>query len=313
MRRITLFVLLCGIALSTPGFSQSPRYNFQYLERGVVNPAFLGTTEITKISLFFKNQYMNFGKGAPQTMSLCGNIPLEYYGTRHGLGIFLQNDKIGYFTQVNALAGYAYHLPLKNGFLSIAAYLGLINHNVNFGSDSWNYPEGSGSDPVVPTRTDNSSALDMGLGLAYYNSNLTAGLSVTHLNSPSPGQSSVKFNFEPEIMGNLSYKFEIESLSLGLEPEINLRSSIANTQIGLGTQCWLQEKYWGGLTYWTKDALALMGGLKIMDFAFLGVSYEYPLSGLAGTNTGSFEMYMSATFDVGLQKMKRKYISIRYL
>lgn len=313
MRRITLIVLLCCMALVKQGLGQSPRYNFVYLERAAINPAYLGDEEMTKLSLFFKKQYMGFGKNAPQTMSLCGNIPLEYYGTHHGLGIFLQNDKIGYFTQINALAGYSYHFPFKDGEMSLGTYLGIINNNVNFGSDAWNYPDDNASDPVVPTRTDNATSFDMGLGVAYTTKRLKAGLSINHLNSPSPGQSSVKFTFKPEILGNLSYKFEIESLSLGLEPEINMRSTLATTQLGMGTQCWFQEKYWGGLTYWTRDALALMGGIKFMDFAFLGVSYEYPLSGLAGTNTGSFEMYLSANFDVGIQKMKRKYISIRYL
>lgn len=313
MRRRLFYVLLCCMALPMGGFAQSPRYNFLYLERAAVNPAYLGATELTHLSLFYKNQYMGFGKNAPKTTSLCGNIPLQYYGSRHGLGIFLQSDKIGFFTQVNALAGYSYHFTLNKGTLSIGTYIGVINHNVDSKEGAWSFPEEGSGDPAVPLRTDNASALDLSLGLAYSKEKFRAGLAVSHLNSPSPGQSSAKFNFEPEILGNASYKFEIESLSLGLEPEINLRSCIATTQIGIGSQCWFRDTYWGGLTYWTKDALAIMGGLRIFDFAFLGVSYEYPVSGLAGTNTGSFEMHLSARFDLGIQKMKRKYISIRYL
>lgn len=313
MRRIATFVLLCCLALPIRGFSQSPRLNFAYTDHAVINPAYLGTKEMSRVSLFFKNQYMNFGQGAPVTMTMSANVPFRYYGTEQGFGLFLQNDKIGYFTQINAMLGYAYHFPLGNGKLSAGAYLGMINHNVNFGDGEWNFPDEGSADPLVPIRTDNASAFDMGLGLAYSTSKWTLGLGMTHVNAPAVGQGNAKFHFQPEILGNLSYKFEIESLSLSLEPELDLRSSIATTQAGIGAQCLWMEKYWGGLTYWTQDALALMGGLSLFDFAFLGVSYEYPLSGLAGTNTGSFEMLLNVNFDVGLTKIKKKYKSIRYL
>jgi hypothetical protein len=56
-----------------------------------------------------------------------------------------------------------------------------------------------------------------------------------------------------------------------------------------------------------------MAGITVSEAFRVGVAYEYPLSRLIGTNSGSLEVFASYAFELKLSKKEKRYKSIRFL
>jgi len=175
MRKLILLLLITIVGSYTLN-AQIGLYS-QYMFNGlVVNPAYAGTVEdAMSLTAFYRNQWATI-EGAPQDLSISAHSPVGK-NKRVGLGMFLENDKVGLTNWYNIFGSYAYRFPLQNGGTLSAGLQGgisLLQANLLEGTT----PDG-GFDPAL----EFESALrpNFGAGLYYYTDLMYVGFSVPYL------------------------------------------------------------------------------------------------------------------------------------
>jgi type IX secretion system PorP/SprF family membrane protein len=215
-----------------------------------------------------------------------------------GVGLHILNDKIGAGnTNLTFMASYAYKYQLASGTLSGGLAVGFIQRTL----DGTKLVSGDPGDPVIPTGTLNAVKLDVNIG-AFYNTELYyVGLSATHLNRAYMGFDGTKAGeYRNVIHTNLvaGYNWNI-SPSLDVKPSVLIKYSKA-LSFDLNAMAFINQKFWGGLSYRLNDAIIGIVGLNITPQIKFSYAYDYTLSNLNVASTGSHEAILG--YDVIFKK-----------
>ncbi len=264
-----------------------------------LNPGETGLDDGICGTMIYRNQWDKVS-GAPNSFifnveaNLQGLLPIP-----GGLGLSVYHDAIGFMRQNSALLNYSFPVYTNYGTLGIGVGLGLINIGMQ---PDW-VPPTSLYDASLPIGFS-KSGFDVNFGLywrgdqGYY-----AGLSSTHLSSTRlsesfnvgglPGIQSYTAarhyyfmggyrhpqNIGPgQIEGNLLLRTDLVKFS----SDINARY-IVETNSGL--------EIYGGLTYRTSDAIAIMLGGSMNNWSG-GYSYDYTVNKLSSISNGTHEVFV---------------------
>jgi len=117
-RGILIFGFLLLLAGTGPMAlaQQAPVFSQYYFNELVINPAYAGAHVQLSLTSMYRNQWVNF-PGAPRTFSFSGHTAL--YNGKVGLGLLVNNDKIGSYNNQSAYAYYAYKIRFYSGTLSM--------------------------------------------------------------------------------------------------------------------------------------------------------------------------------------------------
>jgi type IX secretion system PorP/SprF family membrane protein len=307
----SLLLLLYVQSLFAQHDSQISQYVFSQV---LINPAYAGSTNMMEASMLQRSQYMGFD-GAPTTWKLAVATPFRLLDADHGVAFTMTNDQIGYFEKMDFGISYAYWFDLKDqsAKLGVGMQLGGASYKIT--------PPGewaSLNDEAIPTMTESSSVgFDVGLGVYYKHENYFGSLSCLHVNQPSvlklkTGDKALQVNRTFFLSGGYTWQIaeEFEMQPTGML----MVGAFAKPQLGFGVNVYYMSKYNFGLAYRIKDALTASFGLVIDETFRFGAAYEYPLSRLFGSSSGTFEVFASYAFEVKLPKRKEKrYKSIRFL
>ncbi|MDR3365954.1 MAG: type IX secretion system membrane protein PorP/SprF [Prevotellaceae bacterium] len=291
--------------------SQITQYMFSHV---LVNPACAGGGDMLDATIIQRSQYMGF-EGAPSVWLLGVSAPFMLFGANHGAVVTVTGDKIGNFDNMSFSAGYAYrHKFRSDATLSLGISAGGVSYKLASSSKWSSYAD----DPAVPQRDESSSTgFDMGLGVCYDERNFYASFSCRHLNEPrvltvNSGDKTLTVKRTFYLSGG--YRWQTSNEKIEVDPSAMLMfTALAKPQFEFGANVFYLKRYWGGLSYRIGDALGGMGGITISEVFRVGVAYEYPLSKLMGTNSGSLEIFASYAFELKLSKREKKYKSIRFL
>jgi type IX secretion system PorP/SprF family membrane protein len=185
MKRLgTAFLFLFLISFS--GLSQQDPLSSQYMFNTLTyNPGVAGTSGMICATALNRQQWVGF-KGAPSTTLFNVSAPISLFKRKHGVGLVIETDNVGFDKDLRLSAVYSYLLDLNIGKLGIGVNLGMINKTID---PTWNIPDGDGfyspdEDPLIPANKDSFIAFDAGLGVYLNADKYYASLSVTHLNQP---------------------------------------------------------------------------------------------------------------------------------
>ena len=314
------------------------------------NPAYAGSTGNLEVGLMSRLQWIGIDN-APRTTLIMGQMPIQFMGRTHGVGISMYNDKHGLFSSSVISGQYAYKKDLWKGKFSAGIQLGLIDESFK-GSKVKLKPddneggelEGGGSedpggnDEGIPLTDVGGKSVDVSLGLFYSKPKWYAGLSVTHLLKP---QLTLDENYVMDIprtyyftagyniqlnnplielrpsvlvktMEMASLKLDADSLVEVVE-ENTLKAMMKNTQIDVSLRMIYNKKFWGGLSWRKQDAVVVMLGARIKMFE-VGYAYDFPISNIIKESSGSHEIFLKYIMDLNLKKgMKNKHKSVRIL
>src|SRR5678816_4479249 len=96
--QILMFVLLLGTARQFAHAQQTPVFSQYYFNELVINPAYAGAHVQLSLTSMYRNQWVNF-PGSPRTFSFTGHTSV--YGGKMGLGLLVNTDKIGSYSNDN--------------------------------------------------------------------------------------------------------------------------------------------------------------------------------------------------------------------
>jgi type IX secretion system PorP/SprF family membrane protein len=307
--------LLFLIVFTGMGFGQQDPLSSHYMFNTLTyNPGVSGISGMICATAITRQQWVGF-EGAPSVQSFSVSAPVSPFRIQSGVGLFVQRDKTGFDKDISISGDYAYLLDLGSGKLGIGLSAGMINKSID---PTWVIPSGDNhtppsGDPLIPEQKESVTAFDMGVGLYYRTEKYYAGVSVTHINEPK-----LKFSKgTPYISRHLyftgGYTFQLANPAFELIPSVFAFSDLKVLQVAVNTIVRYNKKVWGGVSYRAGDAVVGMVGVELFNGVRIGYAYDYPLSDIRKSTSGSHEFMVNYCFDLSLGKSPMRYKSIRFL
>ena len=269
-----------------------------------LNPGETGIDDGICGMMLYRNQWDKVN-GAPNSILLNVEANLTRYFPG-GVGISFYHDEIGFNKQNNVVLNYSYPLEINGiGTLGLGVGIGLMN----FSMDPMWVPPTTLNDNTLPgVYTANNLDLNFGVYLKgehdYY-----VGLSSTHLTESlfaSEGVNVTTYNSVRHyyLMGGKTFR----SIGPGdLEANVLVRTDLVKFSADINARYFWKKIAYGGLTYRTSDALAIMLGYAPIKNMTVGYSYDISINKLSSVSRGSHEIMVKYCYylpPVPIQKSK---------
>jgi type IX secretion system PorP/SprF family membrane protein len=282
---------------------QVPQYSMYMLNPYAANPAYAGTENTLVATGAYRQQWSGL-LGAPVTQHINAHLPL--FAISSGVGLRIENNNIGAHTATSASLAYSYHLPLSTRtFLSIGAGAGYLQYALD--GAILRAPEGTYAEPAPFDHNDDYLPLGkvqagtptVEAGLWLHTPRLSVGLGTQPVFAPViESNADGNFRLKPRRNYHLyaDYSLAINDQLL-LRPAFLVKNDNTETQMEISFTTLWKENIFAGATYRgftakSKDAVVLLGGLKISEKTRLGYAYDIPLSALSAANRGSHELLL---------------------
>jgi type IX secretion system PorP/SprF family membrane protein len=272
---------------------QDTNYSFYNYNMNLVNPAYAGVDQQTKLGLNLRSQWASV-QGAPETQSLFFGMPV---GNNLGVGVSLINDKTFVEDQLNINADFSYKLQLGDAHeIYFGLKAGIHSYDVN--------TDGLQVYDVVPdpSLTDLSGRLtpNVGVGALLKHDDYFLSFSVPKLLKPD----RVEFQDGQARMGidrihmylSAGYEFYLGP-ALTLRPTTMLRHvENAPLSVDLTPVLQIHEKFDLGISYRWDESMALLFVFKT-DWLQAGYAYESAFeSPVRNAENGTHELLFNITF-----------------
>lgn len=272
-----------------------PLYS-QYIFNGLVlNPAFTGSRECLSLTLDYRAQWISID-GAPNTFSFSAHAPLK--NEKMGVGLSVQNDKIGVTNMSSIFPSYSYRIKLNDEY---SLRFGL-NAAIDLYSNRWS---------EVATISENDPSFDNG-NLNYYIPNIGSGLLLESkkmfVGFSIPKFLSHKFldvENRPKVyhsINNYNYNLYVGSY-INVNRDFTIKSAVllryikgSDFQLDLTAILNYQNIFEFGLGIRTQDAILGFVNVPINDQFKFGYVYDYTMSNLNGFSYGSHELVLRYEF-----------------
>lgn len=298
------FLLLFLITLSPLYIiaQQTPQYTLYALNPYAYNPAYAGVSNSIEATGVFRKQWLGL-EGSPTTQNINFHLPISYLNS--GIGMNIENDKVGAIRLTKLSLGYAYGASLgKNKKLSLGLSGGIVQSSLD--GSLLLAPEGEyggalpiHNDNLLPETKINAISYSLDAGIYFKTATLDAGISVLHATESEVDYSFntvTDFNFSRHFVGYFAYKFDLND-KISLHPSILAKTDLIQNQLDISVYSQYDERYLVGISYRgynnnTTDALNVFGGIKITTHWLLAYGYDFTLSGLNTVSQGSHEIML---------------------
>ncbi len=312
MKRL-LIIIVFGCLSAGILAQQDPKFTQNMLLAPYFNPGAVGSSDKICLTAAFRNQWTGL-PDAPTTTTFTAHMPFNLLGRKHGVGINLMNDRLGFTNDFIFSAAYAFRMDVGSGNLGIGVNAGLANPSLE---PTWNGADviDPGSDPSIPTG-GSGIGLDMGLGIYYNTDKMYVGISATHLVSSvvlrgDERDFDASYNRHYYLMAG--YNIQLSNPMFEVMPSLMVQSDGRSHNLYLNTNVRYNKKFWGGVSYSVRGAISALLGLDLMNGLGIGYSYDFELSPMMGYNSGSHEVTVRYCFDLSVDKSPQKYKSLRFL
>ena len=304
MKKSLLAVSLFSLCVAGFTHAQQDKLitHFMY-DKMSLNPGETGMDEGICATTMYRNQWDKVN-GAPNSALLNIEANLQRYMPIN-LGISFYHDAIGFNRQNNLLLNVSYPLEIgAAGTLGIGVGVGMVNFGMN---PNW-VPPTTSVDPTLPG-SYSAINLDLNFGLYWKGSqDYYVGFSSTHLSESVVGGSSTVGAYNTArhyyLMGGKTFR----DLGPGdLETNVLLRTEFVKFSADINARYIWNQMAYGGLTYRTSDAVAIMLGYMPIKALSIGYSYDISINRLSKISRGTHEVMVKYCYylpPVPIQKSK---------
>jgi type IX secretion system PorP/SprF family membrane protein len=286
---ISIVVLLSLSSVKSQQVPQFTQYVFNYF---AINPALAGSQDCFNFKLGFRSQWLQL-EGKPQTAFASFQTRLKFKKSRanrthHGIGAYIESDKIGYFGRTSLNLAYAYHFPVgRDVTASVGVFAGFQQFKIN-ASDIvvLNYDDpllsGSGSAFMVPYVTP---------GLFLNHDDWFVGLSIRQVVrnkwSKLIGDEG-RNRWHGELMGGKRFKI---GERFNVVPSAMLKW-VRTTKPALDVNLLFEidRTFELGVSWRNQDALAAIAKIRFAKYFTLGYSYDITTSKLRQFSSNTHEL-----------------------
>lgn len=290
-----LFLIVANVVLSQQWveFTQQNRYN-QYL-----TPASAGLDNFIDAVVAHRTQYVGLADRAISTQFISVSAPI--IDNKLGIGVRFVNDQIGYQNYLAPELALSYHLDIKDFKLSFGLSGGFTQ--IKLDGSQLRAVSGSYADGTIIHNDDNIPNIAVG-GLApTFSSGVLAnyrkfsfGVAMQNINSP-------EVSFESNSNGtfielnrtiNIHSSYVIELNKLNIIPSTYYKTDFVKHQLLTTFMLDMRNIFLGisfrGYSGFNNDAVAGIFGFKIKNAISVGYSYDYNVSGINNSSSGSHEI-----------------------
>ena len=290
MKKI-LTILLVGFAFVSNA-QQLPHYSLYILNEAIINPASLSSKTENELTIMLQEQWASF-EGAPSTQSISYNH-LNHHKFKRGINVV--NDVTGPISMLNATISGSYILPSKGknslalgGSASIMQYI-FDNNQITLEDDGV-------LDPIINGGVDKVLGNSFTASAYYFNSDYFVGLSVPNIIGSSLDISENNSNnkLENHYYLNGGINFDLKN-KYKVKPSVLIKKIGATpVQFDVNMRTIYDDFIWGGVTYRTGDAVALLMGLNYTNYNF-AYSYDITTSSIRIPSAGSHGLLFTYKF-----------------
>ncbi len=295
---MAISLLLCLIQLSVANIDcqaqQEAQYT-QYMFNGLVlNPAYAGSRDVNSAVAFYRHQWAGIDK-APRTVAFSFHGPAS---EKVGLGIHLENDRIGVHNRLNIHGSYAYRFRLGYGQMSLGVRAGIHNYN-----SKWTETELQDLDDQVFHANENKLLPNFGFGALYFANQFFIGVSV-----PKILEQDLTVT---KIAKERRHIFVRGGLILPLSPTLDLRPSTlvkmvpgkAPVSADFNLSLWIQKALSLGVSYRLQDSWDFLVEYQVNHHLQIGYSYDWTATELRQANSGSHEIMLGYDFSLDRERI----------
>ena len=314
MKKVFLFLFLYIIAILAAIAQQDPQFSFNRYTQLTVNPGYAGNDGLVSGTILNRYQWVGI-EGAPKTLVFSVGAADNLFGLNSGIGLNVISDELGFLKNISVNVDYAYRAKTSIGDIGIGASVGFYNMAIKA---KWYIPESPyhqsvASDYGIPTEDVSQLALDLGFGAFLKSANYFVGASVTHINEASImlGDQAKTF-LRRHYYVSAGYNISMTDPLFEIQPAVFFKTDMAAYQVDFNVDLVYKKKLRGGLNYRINDAIGVLLGFELNNGLRIGYAYDIMTSALAAYGSGSHELYLNYSFDLGKNRNK-KYKSVRYL
>jgi len=209
-----------------------------------------------------------------------------------GIGINFYHDAIGFSRQNNLLLNYSYPVQIgRAGVLGVGVGIGIMNYGMD---PNW-VPPTSNVDPTLPVGFA-ATGVDANFGLYFQAKDYYVGVSSTHLTESelSKAVSTVTQSYQTARHYYLMGGYKFKDVANGtIDAQMLVRTDLIKFSADLNARYLFKmdgKDAYGGLSFRTSDAVAVMLGYSPMPKLQVGYSYDITINKLASVSRGSHEM-----------------------
>ena len=326
--RIVFAVTILFFARGMVAYGQDVQYSQFYAAPLYLNPAFTGSTQLTRVGANYRTQWPAL-EANYVTLSAWAD---HYFEDKNsGVGFLIQTDKEGLAgLRSNSFTGsYSYQLPVTQNFtLRAGVQAGYVIRDINFSSLTFGDQYDANGFISGPTAESfdtgaQKNYFDLGAGLLLYSQNAWIGFAASHLTTPNqsligeesplPMKFSVhggyKFYFKSGVIGSGLYT---ESQERSIAPTLQYRLQGQYSQLDIGFYYTFEPLVLGiwyrGVPYKQFDdyvnnesVVLLVGYSKRTrdNILNIGYSYDITISKLGASSGGAHEFSISYAWFTG--------------
>ena len=300
MKRLNFIILiaLCLVFIKPINAQQAPYYTQYMFNDYLINPAIAGTSNNFKIRANSRIQWIGI-TDSPRTMSISGYGP--YKEKEMGYGGYIYNDVTGPESRLSLGGTYAYNIAISDAWrISGGLSFGIMQYKLdgtimNFDDELY--------DPVMSDGVESRIVPDATLGLYAWTTYYFVGISAHQLLGN-------KYNIheETDSMQGVSRLTQHLYLAGGANFILNRDFHLSPTvlikytnpgliQAEINAKVTYQRIVWGGISYRTGDAIAVMAGYNYENKIYIGLAYDITVSDLRRYSNGTIEVMIGYQFN----------------
>lgn len=270
---------------------QYPVFSQYYFNEMVINPAYAGSHIQLSATLMYRNQWVNF-PGAPRTFSASGHMAI--LGSKIGVGMLINRDVIGSYTNDHFYGYYSYRLMFPNATLSFGLQAGF---NI-LGADYSNIDLQDKLDDSFGNLV-NSLKPNFGTGVFYSRKNFFAGFSVPFIiNNKVAGKVESLLNGIQEARYYFIRTGAIfpinKTESVKISPSLLLRAQEGQPlNLDINNAFIFYDVFSVGVSYRNIEGIISFIDLKLSDKLHFGYSYDWTQSELNQFSNGTHEFMIN--------------------
>lgn len=291
---------------------QDKQVSLIYFDHLSINPGFAGIENAIIANAIIRNQWLGFGEdggAGASTQVLSISTPVNLFGMKHGIGLNIINDQIGFNSNINLNLAYAYITEVGQGSMGIGLDLGFWNRKMDFSELKPTIQDN------IPGNKQTDMIFDLGLGVFYKTDNLYLGVSGKHL----PPEKAEYVGTDNTITEKISrqfyitsgYTYQLTNPLFEIQPTVHIKSVKAKSQVTYGSRVLYNKKLWGGVSYNHQAGINILYGMELPSGFEFAVAYEIPLAKVGAA--GSIEFMLGYRFNLSIEKTTPSYKSVRFL
>ncbi len=298
-----------GLAFAATG-QQLPQFSQYALNPFAYNPAYAGMENTLVVTGAYRKQWADL-TGAPETQHLNVHCPINYLHS--GAGFLVENDLIGAHRTTQVKVAYDYQLEFgQSTVVSLGASAGYLQYSLD--GAKLRTPEGeygasaggvfSHEDPILPATRTQAGVPTVGLGVFLSSGKLVAGVAVHSVLSSAAvfsGDVPLQVRVQREYLATAGWLFKVSN-SLNFKPSLAVKTDFRVTQAEFSGILNYRGNMLAGVSFRgisqnQRDALVLLGGIRLNARTFLTYSYDVTLSALGASNSGSHEIMLKYSLE----------------